>query len=104
VGDVAPGDIIQSRFQSGEIAMDIGNHRKAHGLGFLVLRRQDGMGWRALEGPGGVEGGSWWTDQGFTDSSTNGGRLSNPMHGNDGIPGDIELTFYKHRSFWLKPC
>ena len=50
VGDAAPRDIIQSRFQSGEIAMDIGNHRKAHGLGFLVLRRQDGMGQPALEG------------------------------------------------------
>jgi hypothetical protein len=32
VDDPAPGDIIQSRFQRGEIAMDIGNHRKAHGL------------------------------------------------------------------------
>jgi hypothetical protein len=30
VGDAAPGDIIQSRFQSGEIAMDVGNYRKAH--------------------------------------------------------------------------
>jgi hypothetical protein len=30
--------------------MDIGNHRKAHGLGFQVLRRQDGMAGRCLEG------------------------------------------------------
>jgi hypothetical protein len=82
--------------------MDIGNHRKAHGLGFLVLWRQDGMGWRALEGPGGVGGGSWCDDQSFTDSSTNGCGSSDLMRGNEGIPGDIGLTFYKHRTLWLK--
>jgi hypothetical protein len=83
--------------------MDIGNHRKAHGLGFLVLWRQDGMGWRALEGPGGVGGGGTrCDDQGCINNSTDGCRFSDPIHGTDGTPGDIRLTFYKHRTSWLK--
>jgi len=60
------------------------------------------MGQPALEGPGGVGGGWWCAGQGFIDKSTNGCRLSDLMKGNEGIPGDIRLTFYKHRAFWLK--